>query len=110
MTRASPRPRQITMSAYASAIIALLLIGTIVQAAAYGVAVGAAGVGALAIGAIGLVCTYLLLSLNHFARLGFVVFWLSLVSAAGYSWAFLRSTHDYRGALGMVFLVYCGVV
>ena len=104
------RPRPITMSALICSIVSLLVIATVGQAVGYGVAVGNAGFAALAVGGIGLLCAFLLFTLNQFARLSFVVFWLTLVSAACYSLMFLRSTRDYRGVLGITFLVACGIV
>ena len=106
---ALPRPPPITRSAYLCIFFALVPLAYAVQAKAYGAAVGYPGIAALAIAACGGVCAFLLLSLNRFARLLFMLFWLLLISAAVYSWAVLRATYDYRGLLGIIFLASCGL-
>jgi len=105
-----PRPPSITRSAYICAFFALVPLAYALQATAYGVAVGNTGIAALVIAAGGGFCTFLLLKLNRFARFAFAAFWFLLVGAAAYSWAVLRTTHDYRGALGLIFLASCGLV
>lgn len=106
----SPRPPQITRSAYISAFIALLPLAFTAQAQAHGADVGIALSASVVIAAGGFLCTFLLLSLNRFARLAFVAVWLMLLGAAGYSWAYLRHIHDYRGAMALVALASCGLV
>lgn len=106
----TPRPRQITRSAYICAFFALFPLAYTIQAMAYGVAVGKAGIATVAIAAGGCVCTFLLLSLNRLALVAFALFWLLLIGAASYSWAALNTSHDARGLLGILFLVASGVV
>lgn len=104
------RPPPITRSAFVCGGISVLLIAIVAQASLSGEEVGSAGIGTLVVGTAGLVCTFMLLTLNRFARIGFVAFWLILLGAAIYSWAFLRPTRDYGALIGVIALAGCGVV
>jgi hypothetical protein len=107
----SSRPRAIVVSAGVCAFIALYLIVTVAQSWVFRgpLAGGALAIASITfgIGIVGLSSACLLLTLSRLALPTFAAFWLSLVVGACYSWAFLKGSRDYRGALAIAFLICC---
>ena len=103
------RPPPITRSAYICALVALVLLAYGFHHMSDGGAVGYSGMAAFVLSANGILCAYLLLAVNRFARLSFAIFWIVLVSAAGYSWAVRRATYDYVGVIGIGCLAFFGL-